>query len=311
MSRQFGRVASLIAGADSGVALDVSALRIVFEVKNATVSTPKTGTFRIYNLSQQTVQRFKSEFTRVRFSAGYADPGPQLLFDGEIAIIHESRMGVNTFIDLICQDGDKAYNYGTISDSLAAGWTPDDVYAALLKALQPYGITAGNKPTFTTEAGQRGYVLYGMVKAYLSTLADSQHCDWYIEDGKLEFVPKTETRPGDVPVLTSATGLLSVPEQTVDGIVATCLLNPVIRAGGKVQMDNASIATAQLNASAYLGIDVPFYAGLDKDGFYKAVCVTHSGDTRGDDWTTNLICIAVDGTAPVGGPTLDAVPDGN
>jgi len=312
MSRQFGRVAQLIVGPDSGQgSLDVSALRITFSIQNATVASPKTATFRIYNLKPETAQRFNNEFTRVQFSAGYEDPGPQQLFVGEIAIVRQSRRDVDTYVEILCQDGDKAYNYGTVSDSLAAGWTPDDVYASLLKALQPYGITAGNKPTFSTEAGQRGYVLYGMVHAYLGTLAAAQNCDWYIEDGKLNFVPKKDTLPGAIVVLTSATGLLGVPEQTVDGISATCLLNPAIKAGGKVQIDNASIASAQLNASAYLGTDVPFFAGTDKDGFYKSLCVTHSGDTRGDDWTTNLICIAVDGTAPVGGPTLEAVPDGN
>lgn len=312
MSRQFGRVAKLVVGPDSGEgSLDVSQLRITFEVKNATVSSPKTGTFRIYNLKPETAQRFNNEFTRVQFSAGYEDPGAQQIFVGEIAIVRQSRRDVDTYVEIVCQDGDKAYNYGTISDSLSAGYTPDDVYASLLKALKAYGIVAGNKPTFTTEAGQRGYVLYGMVHAYLSVLATSQNCDWYIEDGKLNFVPKKDTLPGAVPVLTSASGLLGVPEQTVDGISATCLLNPAIKAGSKIQIDNASIATSQLNGSAYLGTDVPFFAGTDKDGFYKALCVTHSGDTRGDDWTTELICIAVDGTAPVGGPTLDAVPDGN
>lgn len=312
MSRQYGRVAKLIVGPDDGVgSLDVSELRITFEITNATVSTPKTGVFRIYNLKPETAQRFNNEFTRVQFSAGYVDPGPQQLFVGEIAIVRQSRRDVDTYVEIVCQDGDKAYNYGTVSDSLASGWTPDDVYNALLNALKPYGIVAGNKPPFSTEAGQRGYILYGMVHAYLTTLAVSQNCDWFIEDGKLNFVPKKDTLPGEVPVLTSASGLLGVPEQTVDGISFTCLLNPAIRAGRKIQIDNASIASAQLNASAYLGTDVPFFAGTDKDGFYKAMCVTHSGDTRGDDWTTTGICIAVDGTAPVGGPTLDAVPDGN
>lgn len=312
MSQQYGRVAKLVVGPDSGEgSLDVSQLRLSFEIRNATVASPKTGTFRIYNLAPATALRFNNEFTRVQFSAGYEDPGPQQLFTGEIAIVRQSRRDVDTYIEIVCQDGDKGYNYGVVSTSLSAGWTADDVYAALLKVLATYGIAAGYKPAFTTEAGLRGYVLYGMVSAYLTNLAIAQGCDWFVDDGKLNMVPKKETLPGGVPVLTSATGLLGVPEQTVDGISAQCLLNPTIKAGGKIQIDNASIATAKLNATAYLATDVPFFAGTDKDGFYKALCVTHTGDTRGDDWMTSMICIAVDGTAPVGGPTLEAVPDGN
>lgn len=313
MSRQFGRLAQLIAGPDDGSnALDVSQLRIVFTVQNATTSTPKQGTFRIYNLKPETVVRFKKEFTQVVFSVGYEDTGLQRIFTGDIAIVRASRRDVDTYVEIVCQDGDKAYNYGTVVSTLAAGWTPDDVYKVLLKALEPYGITQGYKPDFTQEAGQRGFSIYGMVSANLAILATNQACDWFIEDGKLNFVPKKGILPGTVPVLNASSGLLGVPELTVDGITATCLLRPEIKSGTVVQIDNAAIASAQVNQSGFTGTDFPFFPDASADGFYKALCVTHTGDTRGDDWTTDLICIAYDSTqGPVGGPTIDAVPDGN
>lgn len=311
MSRQFGRVVSLKIGDDAGVALDLSSLRVSFQVRNATTATPKEATIRVYNLSPETEERISEEFTQVELMAGYEDPGPSMIFQGEIAIVHQNRRGTTTYIELVCQDSDKAINYGVVNTTLAAGWTPDDVYKTLLDSLAAYGVSAGYKPEFTTEAGLRGYTMYGMTSAYLTVLAKQQGCEWIIEDKKLAFIPAKGAIPGTTPVLNALSGLLGVPEQTVDGVIATCLLRPEIKTGTIIQIDNAAIATAKLNESAYKSAEVPpFFAGTDKDGFYKALCVTHVGDNRGEDWLTDMVCIAVDGTAPIGGPTLDAVPSG-
>lgn len=311
MSRQYGRVAQLLVGANDGTGLDLSKLRVAFRARNATVATPKEALIRVFNLKEDTARRMREEFTQVSLSAGYEDPGPSLIFRGQIAIVREARDGPDTYVEMLAQDGDQGHNYGVVNKTLAAGWTADNMLDALLEALKPYGIVAGYHPPFLNTQGQRGYAMYGMVSQYLKVLADSQACEWSITDGRLDFIPRKGVLPGTVPRLTSANGLLGVPNQTQDGIVVKCLLRPEIRAGGQIQIDNASIATAQLNSSAFVSAEVPpFFAGLDTDGFYKVIACTHSGDNRGPDWVTEMVCIARDGTAPLGGTQLDAVPDG-
>ena len=62
---QYGRKVSLIVGQDSGAALELSALRVVFHVRRGDLQTPNSAAIRVYNVSETTKQRIEKEFTRV------------------------------------------------------------------------------------------------------------------------------------------------------------------------------------------------------------------------------------------------------
>jgi hypothetical protein len=113
--------------------------------------------------------------------------------------------------------------------------------------------------------------------------------------------------PGMVPFLTPATGLIGTPTQTISGITIKSLLNPIIRAGGQVQIVNKSLSTVNQRVAFNAG---DLVAGLDKGGFYTALQVIHEGDTRGNAWYTNMLCTAVDGTQANNRELIVQVPDG-
>lgn len=319
MTEQYLRKVRLIIGgsANTGVAsdpnagIDLSEMHIVFQVKNATSQSLKSAHITIYNLSSATANQIQNEFTRIELSAGYGDQ-LGLIFQGEVAIVRNGKLNAtDTFVDIIAQDGDTAYNYAVSNRTLAKGWTPDTLYGAMLQDLQPYGVTAGYKPAFSTESASRGRACYGMTRDYLRDLAEQQGCEWGIEDGKLNFIPSNSYIRGEAFVLNAQSGLIGTPTQTTGGIEITSLLNAQIKAGGQVRIDNASLATETIRKQ--LSVQTPqLVAGTDRDGSYKALLVEHSGDTRGQEWYTRMICVAVDPTAafPLVGPALLAVPDG-
>ncbi|EIL88523.1 hypothetical protein UU9_12268 [Rhodanobacter fulvus Jip2] len=300
-------------GTDAGDGLDLSQLRVTFEVRNATINTPKYALIRVYNLAAEKMARIINEFTQVVLQAGYIDPGPSTIFEGQIVMTRRGRYDTDTFIEITAQDADQAHNYGVISTTLVAGWTWDDVYNALLGALGAYGVTGGNKPSFSTEKGLRGKQLDGMVSAQLTMLANNQNCDWYIEDNKLTFLEKGATLPGEVPMLNSGNGLLSVPDQTVDGVIISCLLRPQIRAGMMIKVDNKQLldgsdAQVKVRQDAFRSNEYVYVPDVSADGSYKAACVTHVGDTRGDDWVTEIICVNL-ASPSLSAVTTEAVPD--
>jgi hypothetical protein len=47
------------------------------------------------------------------------------------------------------------------------------------------------------------------------------------------------------------------------------------------------------------------YPPVDADGVYKILCMDHTGDNRGNDWYTDLICLSVDPSAPAPKGALD------
>lgn len=315
MTKQYLRKVRLIVGgsntpgvvADRDAGIDLSELHIKFSVRNTTAQVLKRAEIRIYNLNQDVANKIQNEFTRVELSAGYGDD-IGLIFQGQIAQIRVGRENAtDTYVDIFAQDGDAAYNFSVSNRSLAKGWTPDQLYTSLLQDLEPYGITAGHKPDFSGESASRGMACYGMTRDYLRDLAAQQGCEWSLEDGKINFVKLSSFIAGEAVVLNSATGMIGTPEMTLQGLTVRSLLNSRIKSGGQIKIDNASIASLQLNIP-YAGIDVA--PGTDADGAYTSRVVQHVGDTRGLEWYTSMICVAVDGTAPAVGPTIVDVPNG-
>ena len=89
------------------------------------------------------------------------------------------------------------------------------------------------------------------------------------------------------------------------GIKVRCLINPKLRIGGLVQIDNKDIQRAQRQVDyKTLSLSQDEYtsfariARIDGDGFYRLYVAEYTGDTRGDDWYADLTCLAVDMTVP-------------
>ena len=198
-------------------------------------------------------------------------------------------------------DGDSAYNYAVISQSLAAGKnSPKDCALAILKTMGPHGVTQGYIPDLKGQPLPRGKVIYGMARDEMRKVAGNPGTSWSIQDGKVNMIPLTAYKPGDIPVITSATGMVGLPEQTQNGIKVKVLLNPNIKIGQAIQIDNKSIQKMRFSlsndAQSKNGYDA-LANKLNDDGFYYVMCADHSGDTRGNAWYTDLTCLAIDATA--------------
>ena len=90
-------------------------------------------------------------------------------------------------------------------------------------------------------------------------------------------------------VLSAGTGLIGTPKANDKGIEIKCLLNPRLRIGGRVRLDNAGGAGLKAGAGREPR-DV-------HDGLYRILSITFSGDTRGTDWYATLSCVGIDDTS--------------
>jgi hypothetical protein len=308
MTAQFLRKVSLIVGNASGQGLDLSELHLRFTVWSATTQSPKHTTIRVYNVADATAKRLQQEFQQVFLQAGY-DGNFGLIFSGSIKQIRKGRENAtDTFVDIIAADGDEAYNWSVVNTTLAAGWSQADYHGALVQSMSPYGVSAGYTPNFAATILPRGKVCYGMARDYMRQLAGAAGMQWTIHDRQLHMVPVNGYLPDQAVVLTSATGMIGVPTQTVDGILVKCLLNPNIKPGSRIQINNASIQQAALSVD-YTATN--YFPSLDDDGFYKVYAMTQTGDTRGPAFHTDMICAAVNGTAPLTSNYTNAVVNGN
>lgn len=294
--RQWLRVCNLVVGGNAaGDGLDLGALRVKFATKKGDTETPNTAEIVVFNLSEETVNKIKGEFTRVILQAGYQN-NAGIIFDGQIRQTRTGREGgVTTFLEITAADGDRAYNFATVNQTLAAGATPAHQIKVCNDAFASKGAGAGHVPADL--GGQplpRGKVMYGMARKYMRDAANNTDSSWSIQDGKVQLVKATGYLPSEAVVLTHETGLVGTPEQTNEGIKVRCLLNPRLKIGGRIKLDNKSIQAAKTDLKAGAGNKA---AKMDRDGFYRILKVEFTGDTHGNDWYADMICIGLDDTS--------------
>lgn len=296
---QYLRKCSLIVADDTGDGLDLSQLRITFTVTKTEAESPNTAEIKVYNLSDDTAQRIQKEFTRVRLQAGYVE-GFGLIFDGTVKQVYRGREnGTDTFLGIVAADGDKSYNFAVVNKTLAAGSTQRDQMGAAIESMNAGGVSTGYLPDSPGDRLPRGKVMYGMARGYMRQSSQTTNSSWSIQDGKVQVVPLTGLLPTQAVVLNSRTGLIGTPEQSTEGINVKCLLNPLLKIGGKVQIKEEDIQRAKLDLTQKEGEkEKAKPAKIADDGSYRLIKVEHVGDTTGQDWYSNLICIDVDETSP-------------
>lgn len=279
--------------------LDLSELQFTFHTAQQDVESPNNCAIRVFNLAPSTAKLIQDEFDKVILEAGY-ESNSGVIFTGNIKQFRRGRVNAtDTYLDLLAADGDLAYNFAVVKKSLAAGSTPKQRFDAVAAAMAPYGVVPGQVMPFTGGVLPRGKVLFGMARSEARRLAQSQGGSWGIDNGQLNMTPLTGYKPGQVVVLTAQTGLIGLPEQTDQGIKARCLLNSRIEVGGLVQIDNTSINrliqqnpnNAPIPYNQWTGVQN--LATVASDGLYRVFVAEHQGDTRGQGWYTDLICLAL------------------
>lgn len=300
---QYLRKSQLLVTNDSEV-MDLSNLRVQFSIKAADVESPTNAWFRIYNLSEDSISRIRREYDKVVFEAGYGT-NVGTIFSGTIKQFRIGRVdGTTTYFDLLAADGDIAYNNAIINRTLAAGSTIGDRVAAIVGSMKEKGIQ-GQEVLLPDTGGvlPRGKVLFGMSRLHMRTEAETAGATWSINNGIVRIIPRKGYAPGQVVVLNGQTGLIGRPEQTVDGIRARCLINPNIRVGSRVQIDNEAInqtlrqdpKAAPIQYNQWAGLQ--FLANIASDGIYRVYVIEYDGDTRGQEWYSDLTLLAIDATS--------------
>lgn len=298
MAQQWLRYCKLTV-AGGGDSVDLSQLRIRFQVTQHNLQSPNVGDITISNLSDQTVKRIKGEGTEVTLEAGYQE-NPGLIFKGQIIQKRSGRENpVDTYLNIIAQGGDQAYNHAVVSKTLAAGHTYKDQVMTAYEALKPFGITLGKIADLGDKKMPRARVMFGMARDILRTIAISTGTSWSIQNNELTVTKNNEPKEGGAIVLNSRTGLIGLPVQSIDGILVTCLLNPQIGPGSLIQIDQASVQEAKLSADYTAVVNNAMIPSTADDGFYKCLVVNHIGDTRGDPWYTQILCLRADGKGPI------------
>ena len=297
MTKQWIRKCALSIEGGGG-SLDLSDLRIRFLIEQSNTQRPNAANITITNVSKQTAQAIKEEGKTVSLEAGYQG-GYGLIFKGDIIQKRYGRENpVDTYLGIVAGSGDRAYNFAVVNKTLAAGHTFRDQVEEVLKVMKPFGVTAGLISDLGNQKMPRSRTLFGMARDVLRGIGLSTRTDWSIQNDKLQMLAQAGMS-GEAFVLNAATGLIGMPVQTINGILVKCLLNARIKPGSRIQIDQKSIQQAIFSPNYTAERVNSMFPSIDPDGFYKAVIVEHSGDTRGGPWYTDINCIRADGQTQI------------
>lgn len=233
-----------------------------------------------------------------------------IIFDGEIRFTITGRDNPTDIFTLIqAVDGHKAFNEAVSTGSLSAGYKLTDVHTMLMRDFSPYGITQGVTGEFPDRVMPRGRVFFGATRDYMSNLAAQCDANWQFVDGRLQIVQENKYLYEAI-ALNSQTGLVGMPQQTMGaGVNVRCLINPKIMVNGLIQLDQASVYRSQLpndeiqrsqgritessnDGNLSLGGTIAQPASVATDGVYIVQSISYTGDTRGNPWYMDLMCMA-------------------
>ena len=303
MTAQYLRNVQLKVLDDTGAGLDLSKLKITFQTTAADVQTPNTALIRIYNLAEETRLKLRREGTKVELKCSYGEDPPALIFSGQIKrFVNGSEAGgIDRFLEIQAADSDGIYRYSIVNAAVAAGHTPAAIRDQLLSSFREQGasgLAPGSSPPPEGQAAPRGAVLSGSTRTLMRRLIDAENANWSLQNGQVQIIKRNGFLPGDTIVLTARTGLIGIPEQTPEGVVITCLLNPAIQYGRRVAIDNKSVNEARFNLGYGGDAANALIPQLNDDGIYRVITVEHKGDTYGQQWYTVMVCLSINGAVP-------------
>lgn len=298
MSIQYIREVKLSVTA-GGQSVDMSALRIRFRVQQNNVQRPNVADITVTNPSPDTIAKIKKEGQSVSLDAGYEDSAATI-FRGDLIQKRSGRENpVETYLALLATSGDRAYNFAVVSKTLAAGSTYRDQVDVISKEMKKYGVETGFIADLGSAKMPRARTMFGMARDLLRDIAFATGTSWSIQNNKLQIVKNQESLPGQAIKLNSRTGLIGRPQQTLNGIVVRSLLNPRIVPGTRLQIDQSSIEQAAFSPNFAAEAQNAMIPALADDGFYKVLVADHFGDTRGNSFYTDSVCIRADGQGPL------------
>lgn len=299
----------------AGQTIDCDNMQIQFMVKQMDQQHNNWAYCRITNLSDRTSQAAlnaaKGGGKIFKLQAGYQGrSGP--IFEGEIAQIRIGKEpnGVDTYTDVLAQSGKRAFGYATISKTLSAGASFDDVIGELATAYKKHLVRDGYLAKLGGEKFPRAVVLHGMVRDFFRKYTQSRSASWSVQNQKLYVVKNGEGVPGMKRDLNANSGLIGRPEQTMQGIVAKVLLDPGFDVYDTVHVDknliNEALAPlAPRDRGIGPGGYQTFYGEdggiksiykeslpqLSASGEYQLVKIEHDGVMEGQPWYTTLTMI--------------------
>ena len=277
-----------------------SALRTTFSIERPGYQACYYGDINVYNLNGATESTIIEEGNRVTVEAGYLDGYYGKIFDGKVFQVFRQRENVIDYkLTLHCIDGMGIYDGNLVNFTIQPGSDQRGHLQIIAnQAKNPFQLGVVTDNLSTTKL-PRGKTFFGSPESYLRPIAQSNNAQLYIYDNAVHMtrvVDGTVVQANQAIKVAPETGLIGSPQVTSNGVQFKVLLNPLIKIVNPsmlIYLEPTSVSIKQ--QLAQIG---QYFTILDNAGYYQVGSLHHIGDTRGNDWYTEVTGINSNGVLP-------------
>jgi hypothetical protein len=252
-------------------AIVIEGLQMAFSVEKDLDRTPNTAEITVVNASPATRAAMQDKGLRVILEAGYED-GLFRVFFGDARSVTHSHDGPDWITKIEAGDSERAWRWARVSESWKAG-TKAKVIVARLAELSGLGL--GNaRQAIDAMAGAyaHGFAASGPAARELERVLRAQGYGMSVQDGEIQLLAAGAALSETVPDIAADSGLIGNVEHNdpkkkgeKPTVTVRALLQPQIRPGNRFRLRSSTT-----------------------DGVYRAIKVSHTGDTEGADWQTEI-----------------------
>lgn len=287
--------------------VDLTMLRSTFKIQRTTQSNA-ICTLEVYNMSASSENEIIRSGWEIFIEAGYQDGPCGELFRGNIIqVIRSHDTGLDYKLQIIAMQGKTLFDDNYINAKLKASSTPRTVIGAVCKNAVKQIVVGDVSENLSEQQLARGKVLFGTPAKYLRDLVignDAYY--WTGNDNKLNVQKMSDKVPNDHCFVLSPdhsktneanrVGLVGIPQYEDEGVKVKMLMEPRMNLSHMVKVNSELINRKSLifNKKGKVDEDKSNRKTFDKYNEYKVVAITHSGDTHGNDWYTEVIAINVE-----------------
>ena len=266
--RRFNRRYQLGFGARNSSLKLISELRCKFRVEKSDKKNANSGQFEIYNLSEESRNRFQEDDTIILLSAGYEE-NVQGVFAGDVTKVEHRFDRQNGDVITLIQsgDGEKSLQKSTVSKSYIKGTSLKSVVSDVINSFSNISFSQSLDSVIPAAAELvTGGTFEGQSDNILSELLGSFGLSFSIQDNELIVAGNSALDDTNIQLINPSTGLIGSPSKTEDGIALQMLLEPSIRPGSIFRLESQSITgTYKCTKAVYEGdnFDKPWYLSME------------------------------------------------
>jgi hypothetical protein len=287
---RFDRAYSLIVGKGGGTGVEITGLRINFEISKDDRKQPNRSQIIVYNLSAERRAALEKPDTRCVLKAGYwEEGGPLEVFQGDVVFAWTSFDGPNVKTTLELGEGSATYRDSVVTLGYPAGVTSKKVLEDLAKTM---GLSLMLPSDAPSRSWAGGLSFHGTARAALDKVTAGTGLAWSIQAGALQVIRRGGTTNRTVFELSADSGLVGSPERQRRGRLAPVQVTDT--ATGKTREVKASKdafdgwRVKSLLLPTLLPGDRVKLNARGAEGVLVVRDLRHIGDTHQGDWVTEM-----------------------